>query len=172
MSWSHAVRLGEIPRSGLSLRLEPDAGERAAIAARLNLVGLPRLTAELTLRPWLDGAELTGAFEAVVTQTCGVSLEAFDEEVSGEIEVRLLPAGSPHAQATPAQAEVELDPDAPDPPDLLEGDSLDPAAYVAEYLALAIDPFPRKPGATFDYADEPREESPFAILKRLKSDEG
>ena len=51
---------------------------------------------------------------------------------------------------------------------MLEGDAIDVAAYVVEHLALEIDPFPRKPGAAFDYSPPDKEESPFAVLKNLK----
>ena len=57
---------------------------------------------------------------------------------------------------------------APDPPEVLEGDSIDLAAYLYEYLALAIDPFPRKPGAVFEYKSPVQESSPFDVLSRLK----
>ena len=49
----------------------------------------------------------------------------------------------------------------------LEGDQIDLAAYVVEHLALELDPFPRKPGAEFDYQPEAAEVSPFAVLKKL-----
>ena len=42
------------------------------------------------------------------------------------------------------------------------------AAYVVEDLALAIDPFPRKPGVEFEAPDAPGEPSPFAVLAKLK----
>jgi uncharacterized metal-binding protein YceD (DUF177 family) len=149
------------------VHLEPDAAERAKIAKALKLEGLPRLEADLTVRPWLDGAEVRGRFEGVVEQLCGVSLEPFEQPVSGEIEVRALPAGSPNASDEDAE-EAELDADAPDPPDVLASDAIDLAAYVVEHLALEIDPFPRKPGAEFHYEAPPDETSPFAALKKLK----
>jgi len=40
-----------------------------------------------------------------------------------------------------------------------------------EFLALALDPYPRKPGAVFaEPAPEEPPESPFAKLARLKRD--
>jgi hypothetical protein len=161
------VKLHELARGAVRLRLEPDAAERAAIAERLGLTGLPALAAEVTVRPWLDGAEVTGRFDAVVGQTCGVSLEPFEQPVSGAFEVHAVPAGSPHAPAAEG-GELELDPDAPDAPDVLEADALDVAGYVVEHLALELDPFPRKPGVAFDYAPPAGDASPFAVLQKLK----
>lgn len=171
MSWDRPLKLHELGRGPVRLSLEPDAEARAAIAKRLNLVSLPALKAQVTAKPWLDGVELSGRFEAVVEQTCGVSLEPFEQRVEGEIEVRAVPAGSPHAAASEG-GELELDPDAPDAPGVLDGDSIDVGAYVVEHLALEIDPFPRKPGATFDYEAPHEETSPFAALKQLKTPKG
>ncbi len=168
--WSRPVLLHEIGRHALTLRLEPDAAARAGIAKQLGLEGLPSLSAELTLKPWLDGVEITGRFAAVVEQICAVSLDAFDHPLAGDIEVRAVPAGSPHAPAS-SGGEVDYDPEAPDPPDVLESDAIDLAGYVVEHLALEIDPFARKPGAAFDYSPEQPEESPFAVLKALKDRE-
>ena len=82
--------------------------------------------ADVTVKPWLDGAELTGRFRATVEQVCGVSLDAFEQPLDGDIDIRVVPAGSPHASASEG-GEMELDPDAPDAPDVLDGDAIDVA---------------------------------------------
>ena len=166
MSWTKTLKLHEVARGPVRLTLAPDAAERAQIAKRLGLVSLPTLTAQVTAKPWLDGVEVTGHFQAVVEQVCGVSLDPFEQPLEGEIEVRAVPAGSPLAAAAEAH-ELELDPDAPDPPDELAADAIDLAAYVVEHLALELDPFPRKPGVEFDYEAPQSETSPFAALKKL-----
>lgn len=166
-AWDKPLRLQDVARGPVTLRLQPNEAQRAQIARDLRLQGLPVLTAEVTVKPWLDGAEITGRLHAVVEQICGVTLDPFEQPVDGEIDARVVPAGSPHASTTDG-GEVELDPEAPDPPDVLAGETVDVAAYVVEHLALEIDPFPRKPGATFDYTPPTTEESPFAALKKLK----
>lgn len=166
LTWARSVKLHELGRGPVRLDLEPDAAERAAIAKQLRLQGLPSLRAVVTVKPWLDGAEVAGRFDAVVEQICGVSLEPFEQPIRGEFAVHAVPAGSAHA-AAPEGGELELDPDAPDAPDVLESDSLDIGAYVLEHLALELDPFPRRPGATFDYEAPETESSPFAALKKL-----
>lgn len=169
-AWTSPVRLHEVARGPLALRLEPDAAERAKVAHDLGLETLPSLTAELTLKPWLDGVEITGTFDAVVEQICAVTLEPFEHPLHGQIDIRAVPAGSPHAPAA-VGGELEYDPDAPDPPDVLAGDAVDLAAYVVEHLALEIDPFARKPGAEFEYQPPADETSPFAALQKLKDRE-
>src|SRR5581483_2761701 len=99
--------LHELGRGPLAVKLAPDAAERAEAARDLGLESLPAFVAELTVKPWLDGAEVTGRFQAVVEQLCSVSLDPFERPLSGEIDVRVVPAGSPNAP-TPA-AEVEVD---------------------------------------------------------------
>jgi uncharacterized metal-binding protein YceD (DUF177 family) len=172
LTWSHPVRLAEVARGPVRVRLEPDASTRAQIAKDLGVVSFPTLTADLTVKPWLDGAEISGRFDGVVEQICGISLDAFEQPISGEIEVRVVPPGSTSAPAEPEGGEIELDPEAPDPPEVLDSDVVDLAACLVEHLALTVDPFPRKPGVEFDYSPDPEVESPFAVLKRLKGDEG
>lgn len=168
--WTHILKLSEVGRGPVSLRLEPAAEIRAQIAKDLGLESLSAFSGQISVRPWLDGAEIFGRLQATVEQICGVSAEAFEQEVTGQFEVRVVPAGSPNAPAD-SVGDVELDLEAPDPPDVLERDEIDVAHYLVEHLALEIDPFPRKPGAEFDYQTDTQDESPFAVLKRLK-DEG
>ena len=165
--WSFPVRLSEVGRGEMRRTLIADDAARARIAEALNLDELPEFTGEVLLRPWMDGAELRGAWRARVLQTCGVTLEPFESALGGEFEVRAVPAGSPHAPSEEG-GEVVLDLDAPDPPDVLEEDRIDPAAYLVEHLALEADPFPRKPGAVFGPPEAEAEPSPFAALLELK----
>ena len=166
VSWARPLKLGELAHGPVRLHLTPDDTERAAVAKALGLQSLRQLTAHVTVSAWLDGVQVNGRFEAVVEQICGVSLDSFEAEVEGEIDIRAVPQGSPHA-ATSDGGDLELESDAPDAPDLLEGDQIDIAAYVVEHLALELDPFPRKPGAEFDYQPEAAEISPFAVLRKI-----
>jgi hypothetical protein len=161
------LRLGEIPRSGAAISFRPNDATRAAMARTLGLVALPAFSADLQLAPWLDGAELRGQWTGVVMQTCGVSLDDFDTPLSGQFTVQMLPPDSPNAPSP--EAEVDLDPNAPDPPDVLETDRIDLGAYVIEHLGLEVDPFPRKPGAVFEPPETAAVISPFASLRDLKS---
>jgi hypothetical protein len=165
--WSAPVRLSEIGRGEMRRTLSPDEGARAGIAEALGLDGLPEFTAEVELRPWMDGVELSASWRARVAQTCGVTLEPMETALAGTFEIRAVPEGSPHGPSDEG-GEVVLDLDAPDPPDVLEGERIDPAAYLVEHLALEIDPFPRKPGAVFEPPEAEPEPSPFAALLELK----
>lgn len=163
--WSRLVSWRDIP---VSLRLEADEATRKAIARELRLEALGSLTADLTLTPWLDGAEMTGRVRADITQISGVSLDPFDTVLDETLLIRFVPTGSPHAPPPPDE-EVELDLDADDPPDVIDGDTIDVAHYVVEQLSLAIDPFARAPGEVFEALPDESPASPFAALAALKA---
>ncbi|HEY2660435.1 MAG TPA: DUF177 domain-containing protein [Caulobacteraceae bacterium] len=150
--------------------LAADGAARGRIARSLDLMSLESLTAELRLSGWFDGLKIEGRWRADATQTCGVSLEDFPVVLEGTFDVRVVPASSPHA-AVIEEPEIEVDLEADDPPDVLESDVIDLGGYVVEHLALEIDPFPRKPGATFEPPEPTVEISPFAILRNLKGSE-
>jgi hypothetical protein len=168
--WSQFVTLSEIGRTQPVVTLEADAPTRLAIARELGLERLDRLTARVAMRPWLDGAEIDGRLEAEVTQICSVSGEVFEQRLSAGFAVRAVPAGSDAAPSLDL-IEVDIDPEGDDPPDVLESDRIDVAAYVVEHLALEIDPFPRKPGAVFDPPRDQAVISPFSVLKKLQGND-
>ena len=164
--WSGTLRLAELAHGEVARHLETDADQRARIADALGLDGLERLEAEVRAAAWLDGARVRGRLRARVRQTCGVTLEPLESDIDHAFEVKLLPAGSPNAPTEPEEAVI--DPDAEDPPELVEQDQVDLGALVVEQLALEIDPFPRKPGAVFDAGPDENPPSPFAVLKDFK----
>ena len=168
VTWASNLRLSDLARGAQTLVLDPPDDVRVEWARTLGLVALPELSARISIRGWLDGAELTGRFRGRVEQVCGVSLEPFTQDIDGEIDLRVVPQGSPNTPIEALAGEVELDPEAPDPPDVLEGDIIDLAHVLYEHLALAIDPFPRKPDAVFNYAAPVADLSPFSVLRQLK----
>jgi uncharacterized metal-binding protein YceD (DUF177 family) len=168
-AWSHIIRIGEIPASGRTFKLSANDAGRAALARQLSLNRIGALEAKVFVKPWFDGVQLDGSWSADVEQACVVTLEPVESELSGSFRVRVVPASSKHA---PAAADLtEIDPEADDPPDVIEGGAVDLAAYVTEYLALEIDPYPRKPGVEFEPPPPDPEDSPFAVLKLLKKDD-
>jgi uncharacterized metal-binding protein YceD (DUF177 family) len=167
-AWPQPVGLSEAGRGPVSRTLVADSAARERIAKLLGLNALSALRADIQVKPWLDGVAISGPWTATVQQTCGVTLEPFETELEGELQIRAVPAGSP-ALTVSEDHEVELDPEADDPPDVILGDQVDLGAYVVEDLSLAIDPFPRKPGVTFEPVRTGAEISPFAVLAKLKS---
>lgn len=158
-----------------SFDLEAGPDERAALARRFGLLELPALSAELAVRrePG-DLISVSGHMSAKVVQSCVVTLEPLSQQIERDFELLYSLASLPEPKG-----EVVIDPEGVDPPEPLPSDGLDLGEAVAEQLALALDPYPRAPGATFQGRSEAREgegnsaeskpSGPFATLARLKS---
>lgn len=161
--WSDRVRLDQIG-AGVQRRLEADAAARDDIAKALDLAALSSLTADLELKPAGSGWRLKGVIRADLVQTCGVTLEPLPSKVDTHFSVDLIEGDEDEDQ----DLTLNADPDGPDGPDVIVDGGVDLVGYVVEHLALALDPWPRKPGAEFVAPEGPEEPSPFAVLKDLK----
>lgn len=163
--WSRLVKAADGAR-GLDLDLAPDAAARARLAQAFDVEALGAFEAHVRVRPWLDGLRLQGRWTARVTYACGLTLEPFDADLKGELDMHLVPEGSPHAPDP--EAEPSGDPEAEEPPEVYAGEVVDVGDLLAQHLSVEIDPFPRKPGAAFTPPPEPPEPSPFAALAALQ----
>jgi uncharacterized metal-binding protein YceD (DUF177 family) len=144
--------------SGARFLVESKPDERAALARRMGLVAIHALTCRFDLRrDDGDAIEARGMLRARVRQICVVSLDDFDADITEDFSVRFIPAG------TESEA---LDPDSEDEI-AYEGGVLDLGEAASEQLALALDPFPRKPGAELPGAATAPEISAFAALAKL-----
>jgi len=155
---SRIVRLDRVPSRGMDIEVTASEAERTALAKRFELLELPALTAAVTVQPGLGGVwTVTGRLRAEVVQACVVTLEPVPQSIDEALDLRF---------AAGAKANAD-DPEAPEP---LSGDSIDVGAIVADHLSLALDPFPRAPGATYEPAPEPADAkpNPFAALEQLK----
>lgn len=158
------IRLNQIG-ARLTRVLEPDEAERKAIARWLDLRELNAFTAEMTLAPATVGWSLTGRVRAEAVQNCGLTLAPVPASIDQTFSVGLVEAG----EDGQGEVEVTLDDEAPD---VVEDGKIDLGHHAVEQLSLALDPFPRAPGAQFVQPEESAEISPFAVLKQLKRDEG
>lgn len=175
--FSFPVKVGHVAANPVEITLSADPEERKGLARLWNILSVERLDAVLHVNRWKkDGIRVRGTVEADVTQACVVTLEPVPGEIREEIDQVFLPEGSKLLRR-PANDEGELflDPDGPDLPDVFSGDTIDTGAIVAEFAALALDPYPRKQGVAFSGHIESKAEddvrpSPFAVLKSLKKD--
>lgn len=171
IEFSRPVSTAGITEKEAHFTIEATPAECAALAQRLGLKALTRLSADLTLVPERNRRLcLEGHLTADVVQVCVVSLA----DIAAAIDERFTLHFSPDAvpEATPG-GEVTVLVDAEDPPEPLIGETIDLGEAVTEHLVLALDPYPRLPGATFAYAlpEDPDAEgaaSPFAKLAALK----
>ncbi len=163
LPWREPLRLDRIG-AGVERSLTADPATRERIRVHLDLASLESLSAELQVRPYGPGWRLTGRLNAELAQTCGITLEPLPAKLSETFTIDLVEAGKA-PEPDRIEVEVSLEDDAPD---IVEDGAIDLAAYVVEQLGLALDPFPRKPGAEFVPPEGPAEPSPFAVLTRLK----
>ncbi len=157
------------------MEVEASADERTALAFEYDLVEVSRLRATAELVATSSGVDVRGRVTADIVQSCVVTLEPVAQHIDEPFSVRLVRPGSPAlAEFDQPGDEIVVDPAAADPPDLLEGNAVDVGAIVEEALVLAIDPYPRAPGATLpaevggSAGEEPPGKSPFAVLAALK----
>lgn len=150
--------------------MKASAAERRALAELLHLPAIEALEASLQVsRFGTDGLEVKGQIDAHVTQTCVVTGEEFATGIVAPVDIRFSPDGvDPNAPLDPDEL---LDLEAEDPPDLLVDGRIDLGAIVGEFLALALDPYPRKPGASFETSEDAAIASPFSGLTALRKEE-
>ena len=171
--FSRVVRVDAIPQEGQTVTIEAAPAEREALASFYDLPAVAALTATLRLEPWgRGGAHVTGAVHGALTQICVVSLEPFPAIVDEAVDVRFAPETASESRPQSANEPLTLslaDEDEPDP--IIDG-KIDLGALAAEFFALGLDPYPRKPGATFEESTESEPaDSPFsALAKRAKPD--
>ena len=163
--WSVPVAVQDIPEAGLHMKIEAPAETRAAVAALAGLRELPALSATFDLSKVGAGVHAVGHVSARVGQTCVVTLEPIESSVEEAVDLRFSPHVTPLSPETTAKA-LNADEELLEP---LVGGVVDLGAVATELLLLGIDPYPRKPDATF--APPAREDDgphPFAALEALK----
>ena len=171
--FSRRVAVEDITDAGIRRDLDPTAEERAALAERLGLLALHSLTGEVRLRPLAGGVLLDGSLQADVEQACVITLEPIKSNVASRFSVRYI---SPQVEAAGMDGE-ELDPLGEDV-EPLPADAIDIGEVAAQYLSLAVDPYPKKAGAGTSYAagrdhtdaaaELPERPNPFVVLTKLQ----
>ncbi len=161
---SRLVDVMNIPPRGQEIHVETNAEERAALAKDFGLPCIRALSADFKLANSAKGVHVTGVVKASITQVCVVTLDSFDSDMEEEVEVDFAePSGMP--------PEPPTDINEYEPPDEIVNGQIDLGALAAEFLALGLDPYPRKPGVDFDYRDPGDvKDNPFAALSKLKTD--
>jgi uncharacterized metal-binding protein YceD (DUF177 family) len=156
--FSRLLPLGLVGPEGRRETLEADEAERAALARRFGIPAVESLRAELLLRPETEGAvRAEGRFDASVVQSCVVTLEPVAQRVEEAVDLRLLPAGREPQDEAGEPDEIAT-----------ERGVADLGEAVAEQLALALDPYPRAPGAVLPAEANDPGEHPFAALAKLR----
>jgi hypothetical protein len=182
--WSVPVTLHDVPATGRRFELHAGEPVRAAIARSIGLSALPRLDATFEVtRHGRDGLRVSGGVSARVCQLCVVTLDPIEGDVEEAVDVIFDPNAAPKIDGAAGKAPpagksaaktavtVELGDD--ETPEPLLGGTIDLGAVAIEFLALSLDPYPRKPGAKFEAPTaEDESEHPFAALAKLRGGQG
>jgi Large ribosomal RNA subunit accumulation protein YceD len=141
-----------LPQKGMPVTIEADEDQRRLLAQQHGLLGVECFRADLVVSKWKgEGVRVSGQVDADITQACVVSLDPMDAHVNAEIEALFVPEDSRLSRAqTGHKAEILLDAEGPDSPEPFLGDTIDVGALAEQYFALAIDPYPRKEGASLE----------------------
>lgn len=167
LPWRAPVALADIPETGLAVAIAADEATCAAVARHAGVREISRLEGRFELSRLAGGRiKVDGEVGAQVGQNCVVTLEPVVSDVVERVDLVFAPVRD---DAEPdQQAAIDAGEDAPEP---LEGDAIDVGALTVEFLILGIDPYPRKPGVSFEPRQpaESPETHPFAALAALKS---
>ncbi|HEX8167968.1 MAG TPA: DUF177 domain-containing protein [Beijerinckiaceae bacterium] len=159
---SRPVSVEHLPEGGVEVVVEAAPEERAALARDFKLPAIHALEGRFKLTGSARRVHVAGVVRARLEQVCVVTLDPFEDTIEEEVEVDF--AGS-RAGVSPAAGEGP----GYEPPDEITGGQIDLGALTAEFLALGLDPYPRKPGAEFSHdGRDQAPPSPFEALKDLK----
>jgi uncharacterized metal-binding protein YceD (DUF177 family) len=159
--FSRLLPVGQIGALGTERDLTATPEECALIAKRLGLEALPMFSATVRIEQQKRGGGFLaeGRLRARARRVCVVSLDTFTESTDHAFSLRFVTEDK-LAEFDPAETEL---------PDevVYDGEAIDLGEALVEEYALALAPYPKKPGAKLPVIEEP-EASPFAVLKNLK----
>ena len=146
-----------VDRLPQSVTVEANVAECAALAERLHVLEVHSLRCRFNLRRQGAVVIADGELFSDVVQACVVTLEPVEQRVEDRFTVHFVPEG---------RESDDNDPDAPDEIPYA-GSAIDVGEAATEQLALALDPYPRLPGAELAAQDD-EEPAPFASLGRFR----
>ena len=168
--FSRFVEADSVGTHRMERRISANPEERVALAKRFELIGIDRLEAVFSLKRAGGGViHVSGELEAEVIQSCVVTLAPVPAKVAETFSADFADEDRRRPD------DLDLDFEAADPPEPIRNGHIDLGELAAEQLALALDPYPRAPGAAVpaefspdaNAEEEPeRAVNPFSILKK------
>jgi uncharacterized metal-binding protein YceD (DUF177 family) len=169
------IRVETITLRPVAAELVVEQGDLAAIATYLGVASVEALKASYSLSRNGERVKLEGMIKAGLHQNCVVTLDAFPVELNVPVKLDFAPEAEIAAMAQPSEdgeIDIEVLLNEEEPPEPIVDGMIDLGVITLEFLALALDPYPRKPGVAFaEPAPESPAESPFAALLQLKRGE-
>ncbi len=179
--FSRPYNLDLIKKSGSKVSYEASDNERSQLATRYKIVQVSELQADCTLRKMKQRESgdylLEVFFSAKVIQQCSLTLDEIEQAIEDKFSIVFKEVQDIKTD-TDEHREVDFELEEEDI-EYIDNKEVDIGEYIAEYLSLAINPYPRK--ANLDASTlghqiknedevnkEPRRENPFNVLKNLK----
>jgi uncharacterized metal-binding protein YceD (DUF177 family) len=163
--------LDRLGRAGADVAVTADAEALKRLAAWAKVETVESFKGEVALKKTgPSNFTLDYTLSADIVQACVVTLEPVRSHIAQEFSRELHLAATAHRHAVkneelvPATGEDDV-------PEEIDSPRYDLAAPLLEEFLLAIDPYPRAPGAALPESPEtaaPVRENPFAALKALK----
>jgi hypothetical protein len=168
---SKIYNLNRLGQAGDEMTFDATEEERAGLAREANVLEVPKFSARIVLKKLSPSRfDVSYHLAAEIIQACVVTLQPLVARIEKDFVRELHHAA---ALRRPADTEIVMTPAEDDVPEEIDSLQFDLAGPLVEEFLLAIDPYPRAPGVEFappeGMGDKP--ESPFAVLKRLKSGE-
>ena len=169
---SRPVKVDEI-RDGASGEVAATHAEMGVIAEMLDLVALDELRLAYRFDDRGGGRlRLTGTLHAKATQTCVLSLDPVEARLEAPVEVEFWPAGMiPPPERSAAEGRTS---GLGDWPEAIVDGRIDLRPVLYESLATALEPYPKREGASFAWSEgeeakgEGAGSGPFSPLAALK----
>jgi hypothetical protein len=165
--------VAQIPETGLHRDIAAEQPVREAMAGLAGLREVLSASASLDVMPERGGRfHVAGRVRARIGQTCVVTLDPIESDIDEPIDLTFAPPEQIPQLSDLVDDAAESDEEIPDPPEPIVNGVIDLGRLATDALLLAVDPYPRKPGAVFEplvEAADP-EDHPFAALKALKPD--
>ena len=171
--WRVPIAVAQIPETGLHRDIEADQAIRSAVADVGGLREVLSVQASFDVTPERGGRfHVAGRVRARIGQTCVVTLEEMETDIDEPVDLTFVPSEQIPEMSALVDEAGESDEETPDPPEPIENGMIDLGRVATDALYLAVDPYPRKPGAVFEPVVEAAdpEDHPFAALKALKAE--
>jgi uncharacterized metal-binding protein YceD (DUF177 family) len=173
---THSYNLARLGNAGDDVRFAAGEGERAGIAKWSGIPSVERLEVRARIKKLeANRFGLTFDLEAEVTQSCVVTLEPVPAQIRRSFGRELVFVGrrdqADKGDKGPESKAALIDPEeAEEGPEEITSLHFDLAAPALEEFALALDPYPRRPGVQFapQSGETTPSNNPFAVLKGLK----
>jgi hypothetical protein len=142
------VDLDRMGPGGAALEIVASDSERAALARRFGFLGLPALSARVTVDRRVGGQIVVeGRLRGRIVQACVLTLDPVNQDLDDAFRIVFKSDLADDRDPENGEAVLSAQADAPEP---LTGNLLDVGEIVAEQLSLAADPYPRRPGARLE----------------------